>query len=86
MSIMPDKDCVIAFIIHYTLTHFLFKNRGVFKKETLVDLTSRNHYRAERAIIMSMLAKVSFMSAKTTSHDLKMSIINCITRRKIYTE
>ena len=85
MSIMPDKDCVIAFIIHYTLTHVLFKT-GVFKIETLVDLTSRNHYRAERAIIMSMLAKVSFMSAKTTSHDLKMSIINCITRRKIYTE
>ena len=42
-----------------------------FNAETLVDLLSRNHYRAAQAIIIFALVKVQFMSAKTTSDALQ---------------
>ena len=55
ISIMFDKDCVIAII-----TRFLFKNwKGNSKcnVEISVNLTSRNHYNVDRAISKFMPGK-----------------------------
>ena len=61
---MPDKDCVITII-----THFLFKNwegNSKYNVDISFNLTSRNHYQAEQAIIIAMPAKISLILAKIT--------------------
>ena len=63
---MPDKNWFMTITIY-----FLFKNwirNSKYNVEISVDLTSRNHYGAERAIYLFMSAKVSFISAKATSN------------------
>lgn len=64
-----DKDCAIT-----VTTHFLFKNwdgNSKYNIEISVDLMSRNHCRAEQAVITFILEKVSFVPAKTTSTALR---------------
>lgn len=58
---MPDRDTVITITTHC----FFFQTTKKEKwGETWVDFMSRNHYNAEQAINICILAKVSFMSDK----------------------
>ena len=61
ISIKLNKDCV------FTIITFFFKSWEVNLKhnvETLVDLTSRNHYRAEQIIITFIPINVSVTPQK----------------------
>ena len=56
------------------VTHFLFKNwerNSKYNVETLVDLTSRNHYYAEEARNIFLPTDVSFIAIKTMPNAIQ---------------
>ena len=65
---MSNKDCVITIITHFLLKHW--EENSKQNVETSIDLTSRNHYNAERAINIFMPAKTKSNALQWLQNDL----------------
>lgn len=65
---MPDKDCIITITIYSVFKNW--ERNSKYNVDISADLSSRNHYDAERSICIFMPAKVSFISSEATSNAL----------------